>query len=340
MNRSIYREATELGEIIEIPVQFSDYICIRTINITQNSVILLVADSAGKHYAAKVMSRAWLCESGQTEDFNREIEILRLMRHPNIVRLYSVVELSDIIVTILEYCDGGDLFIRLWRTGSLPVPVCRSYLYQILKALEWLHMRGYAHRDIKPENIFVTEKIAKLGDFGIARAAGCDGLMSTICGSVPYVAPEVLAAVPYDGEKADIWSVGVLAFVMATFQLPWAADAGQDITDEIVGRTITFPVGFPVEMIPFINLCLQTRPTDRPTVRELLTLPWIRNEAPAYSRLIAAGGDAAVTGLNFGTVRQRSAKFMIAHQSKMGQSQKCRSPDAKADTTSPHRSSS
>jgi serine/threonine protein kinase len=323
MNPSIYIEATELGEIIEIPVQFDDYICIRTINIAQSSVILLVADSAGKHYAAKVMSRAWLRESGQTENFNREIEILRLMRHPNIVRLHSVVELSDTIVTILEYCDGGDLFIRLWRTGGLPLPVCRSYLYQILKALEWIHTCGYAHRDIKPENIFITGKIVKLSDFGIARAAGRDGLMSTICGSIPYVAPEVLAAVPYDGEKADIWSVGVLAFVMVTFQLPWAADAGQEITDEIVDRMITFPVGFPVEMIPFINMCLQTRPTDRPTVRELLALPWIHSEAPAYSRLIAAGSNAAVAGSNFGTMRQRLAKFILAHQSKTGESQKC-----------------
>jgi serine/threonine protein kinase len=212
------------------------------------------------------------------------------------VRLYDIVYLPKNIILVMEYCEGGDIFRVIWRNGAIPLPSLRSFLVQILKGLECLHEKAYAHRDLKPENLLLCGKsTVKICDLGLARAAGPDGLMSTICGTVPYAAPEILASVVYDGSRADVWSLGVVTFVMATGRLPWLADDQTAMIREIMTGFIDFPRDFPEELLPFCRLCLRVDPRDRPTVTELLDLPWVRDELPAYSILI--GKPAAVPAL-------------------------------------------
>jgi serine/threonine protein kinase len=280
-------EATDAGIIVEFPKQIGRYSYIRTLACATTSVLVLVEDASHSQFAAKLVSRELLERQGQLKLFEREVRLHQFIRHPNIVRLYDIVYLPKNIVLVMEYCEGGDIFRLIWHSGALPLPSLRSFVFQVLKGLECLHEKGYAHRDLKPENLLLFGKsTVKICDLGLARAAGPDELMSTICGTVPYAAPEILASVVYDGARADVWSLGIVTFVMATGRLPWLADDQTGMIREIMTGYLDFPNDFPEQVLPFCRRCLRVDPRDRPTVTELLDLPWLKDELPAYITLV------------------------------------------------------
>jgi serine/threonine protein kinase len=289
----VVREATENGAIIEIPRQFGKYTYVRTIGCATNSIVLLVEDRGGHPYAVKVVSRTFLAQQGQLECFERELRLLQFIHHPNVIRLIDVVYSTDTIALVMEHCEHGDLFEFIWHHGPLPVDVCRSYLVQLLKALECFHEKGYAHRDIKPENVLVDGRSRiKLCDLGLARSSGNDGMMQTICGTIPYTPPEIVQGLPYDGLKADMWSLGILVYVMVTAKLPWEAEDRSGMMREILDGVISFPPDFPPELRTVIRYCTNVNPGDRPAVTDLLQLPWVAEEIPAYNKMFGLAGKA------------------------------------------------
>jgi serine/threonine protein kinase len=295
----VIREATDTGGIIEFPRQFGKYNYLRTLGSATNSVIVLAEDRSSQRFAVKIVSRTFLVSHGQLECFERELRLLQFIQHPNIVRLLDVVYGTDTIALVMEYCENGDLFEYLWHHGPIAPPLCRSYIVQILKALENFHEKGYAHRDLKPENILIDSRSrVKICDLGLARAPGTDGMMQTICGTMPYTPPEILQGLPYEGPRADIWSLGILIFVMATGRLPWESDDKAGMAREIVHGMLNFPNDFPSEIKMVVMLCTAINPADRPTAADLLELPWIAEELSEYQKVFgnmvrapAAGGD-------------------------------------------------
>jgi serine/threonine protein kinase len=188
----------------------------------------------------------------------------------------------------MEYCEHGDLFDELRKSGPLSICRLRSYIYQLLKALQCLHEKGFAHRDLKPENILVASgSIVKLGDLGLAQALPPDGMMTTICGSLYYMAPEILRAVPYDGRKADIWSLGIIIFAMCLNRLPWASSDIPGMGREILDGTIMYPAQMMPEILEIVQICTKKNPSERPTARQLLEMPWISEETLEYKRLFS-----------------------------------------------------
>jgi serine/threonine protein kinase len=311
-------EATDAGIIVEFPKQIGRYSYIRTLTCATTSVLVLVEDASHSQFAAKLVSRELFDRQGQLKLFEREVRLHQFIRHPNIVRLYDIVYLPKNIALVMEYCEGGDMFRLIWHSGPIPVPSLRSFVFQVLKGLECLHEKGYAHRDLKPENLLLVGKsTVKICDLGLARAAGPDGLMLTICGTVPYAAPEILASVVYDGARADVWSLGIVTFVMATGRLPWLADDQPGMIREIMAGYVDFPGDFPEEILPLCRLCLRVDPCDRPTVSELLDLPWIKDELPAYSALVARTAPVlALPGLPIkikGSVRTANNRDLHRH---------------------------
>jgi serine/threonine protein kinase len=288
---NMIREATERGIIVEFPRQHGKYTYIRTLGVANTSVICLAEDRSGQKYALKIVSRDFLVTEGQLEFFERELRLLQFIHHPNIVRLLDVLYQPHTIALVMEFCEGGDLFEELWHHGPLPVALARNYIYQILKGLECFHEKGYAHRDLKPENILIDGKAqVKLCDLGLARSGGADGMMQTLCGTVPYTPPEIVQGLPYDGSRADIWSLGILIFVMATGRLPWESEDNLGMAREIVDGQISFPPEFPSELKGIVRVCTNLNPADRPTASELLASPWLREEQSAYARAFGMAG--------------------------------------------------
>jgi serine/threonine protein kinase len=286
----IIREATERGTIIEIPRQFGKYTYVRTLGAETSSVILLVEDRSGVKYAVKVVSRTCLVTDGQLEFFESELRILQFIHHPNIVRLQDVIYQTDTIALVMEYCENGDLFEQLWHHGPMNANTARSHIYQILKALECFHEKGYTHRGLKPENILIDGRgRVKICDLGLARAGGSDRVMSAVCGTVPYTPPEIVQGLPYDGTKVDMWSLGILIFVMVSGRLPWESDDQAGMMREIIDGVISFPGEFHPELVIIVRACTNLNPSNRPSASELLEMPWLKDEQPAYAKAFGLG---------------------------------------------------
>jgi serine/threonine protein kinase len=310
------REATENGVIIELPRQFGKYTYLRTLGCATNSVVVLAEDRSNVKYAVKVVNREFLVSHGQLECFERELRLLQFIHHPNIVRLLDVVYSPETIALVMEFCENGDLFEYLWHHGPIPPTVLRSYLVQILKALECFHEKGYAHRDLKPENVLVDGRSrVKLCDLGLARSSGTDGMMQTICGTIPYTPPEIVQGLPYEGPKADIWSLGILTYVMATGNLPWRSEDKTGMTKEILEGMIDFHGDVVEEVKTFVELCTHLTPGERPSASDLLDLPWIAEELPAYNKLFGFTGKplgASVSdGWKSGQAMRQSARMLL-----------------------------
>ncbi|KAK5115405.1 hypothetical protein LTR85_009865 [Meristemomyces frigidus] len=161
----------------------------------------------------------------------REIAIMKLLEHPNIVRLYDVWENRNELYLIMEYVDGGELFHYVDERKGLPEDEAVFIFRQIVSALLYCHRMLICHRDLKPENILLNQRdlTVKLIDFGMAALQPEGRQLSTPCGSPHYAAPEVVSSKPYDGTQADVWSCGVILYVMLTGTTPYNYSQDGDI---------------------------------------------------------------------------------------------------------------
>ncbi|KAJ4319904.1 serine/threonine-protein kinase gin4 [Neodidymelliopsis sp. IMI 364377] len=153
----------------------------------------------------------------------REICIMKLLDHPNIVRLYDIWENRDELYLIMEYVEGGELFSYIHEQGGLIEIHVVHIFRQIIAALIYCHRISIHHRDLKPENILLDRETmtVKLVDFGMAALQPTGKKLTTPCGSPHYAAPEVIKSKSYDGAKADVWSCGVILYVLLTGTPPF-----------------------------------------------------------------------------------------------------------------------
>ena len=157
----------------------------------------------------------------------REIIIMKLLNHPNVLRLYDVWETNDNLYMVLEYAEKGELFNLLVERGPLPEAEAISFFRQIIIGISYCHALGIVHRDLKPENLLLDHKYnIKIADFGMAALETEDKLLETSCGSPHYAAPEIVSGIPYHGFASDIWSCGVILFALLTGRLPFDEDDG------------------------------------------------------------------------------------------------------------------
>ncbi|KAF8631859.1 hypothetical protein AX15_002129 [Amanita polypyramis BW_CC] len=172
----------------------------------------------------------------------REIVVMKLIDHPNIMRLYDVWETSTELFLVLEYVQGGELFEYLCEKGRLTTPEALGYFQQIISAVDYCHRFNIAHRDLKPENILLDQDHnIKIADFGMAawQANKQDGLLHTSCGSPHYAAPEIINGEPYDGSAADIWSCGIILYALLSGKLPFDdEDCSALLGKVMVGRYV------------------------------------------------------------------------------------------------------
>ncbi|KAK6913603.1 NAF domain [Dillenia turbinata] len=180
---------------------------------------------SGQSFAVKILEKNRVLDLKVSDQIKREIGTLKLLKHPNVVRLHEVLASKTKIYMVLEYVTGGELFDKIATKGKLPEAEGRKLFQQLIDGISYCHDRGVFHRDLKLENVLVDEKgNIKISDFGLSALPQHfwdDGLLHTTCGSPNYVAPEVLANRGYDDATSDIWSCGVILFVILTGFLPF-----------------------------------------------------------------------------------------------------------------------
>uniref|UniRef100_A0A7N0ULE0 non-specific serine/threonine protein kinase n=1 Tax=Kalanchoe fedtschenkoi TaxID=63787 RepID=A0A7N0ULE0_KALFE len=179
----------------------------------------------GHVYAVKVLEKDKIIRLKITGQIVREISTLKLLKHPNVVRLYEVIASKSKIYMVLEYVNGGELFDIIASRGRLSEARGRRLFQQLIDAVSYCHDRGVYHRDLKLENVLIDKKgNLKISDFGLSALPQHfreDGLLHTTCGSPNYVAPEIIYNRGYSGATSDIWSCGVILYVILTGDLPF-----------------------------------------------------------------------------------------------------------------------
>ncbi|CAL9067328.1 CBL-interacting protein kinase 18-like [Musa acuminata AAA Group] len=229
--------------------------------------------------AMKVIDKEKVLKVGLIDQIKREISVTRLVRHPNIVELYEVMATRSKIYFVLEYVKGGELFNKVAQ-GRLKEDVARKYFQQLINAVDFCHSRGVYHRDLKPENLLLDDNgNLKISDFGLSALAESkrqDGLLHTTCGTPAYVAPEVLSRKGYDGAKADIWSCGVILFVLMAGYLPFHDPNLIEMYRKIGKAEFRCPNWFPLDVRKLLSRILDPNPTSRISIAKIMGNPWFR----------------------------------------------------------------
>lgn len=236
--------------------------------------------------AIKIIKKESMQNAADIELVKSEIDIMKLCRHPNIVKLLDHFENAEYIFIVMEHLTGGDLGEFLTKSKfNVPEKRAGQIMFQMASGIKYLHQYGVLHRDLKPENIMLTEAsdrgIIKVMDFGLSKIMGPDERVADGFGTLSFVAPEVLIRQPY-GKQIDIWSLGVILYYMLSGTLPF--DDENDNEEVIAKMTVFVEVQFPSknwsksskEVVDIISKCLIKDPNNRISIEEFLNHPWIK----------------------------------------------------------------
>ncbi len=235
-----------------------------------------------KEVAVKIFSREKIRELHLGEKIDREIRVLKLFRHPHIIRLYEVIDTEKHIYMFLEYISGGELFDYI-VSQSVSESVARSFFQQMISAVDYCHKHQVVHRDLKPENLFLnSQNSIKLGDFGLSNIMADGDFLQTSCGSPNYAAPEVVSGKHYIGPQIDVWSCGIILYALLTGSLPFDDYKLATLFAKIKNANYRMLSCIPAPAQDLIRRMLVVDPMERITVEEIKRHPWFRTNLPVY----------------------------------------------------------
>lgn len=234
---------------------------------------------AAQSVAIKVIDKEKVLKVGLIDQTKREISVMSMLKHPNVIGLYEVMATKTKIYLSMEYAKGGELFNKVAR-GRLREDVARMYFQQLIGAVDFCHGRGVYHRDLKPENLLLDENgTLKITDFGLSALAESkhqDGLLHTTCGTPAYVAPEVISRRGYDGAKADIWSCGVILYVLLAGHLPFHDSNLMEMYRKISRAEYKYHNSMSPEVRRLLSRILDPNPSSRISTAKIMENPWFK----------------------------------------------------------------
>ncbi|KAK2580417.1 hypothetical protein KPH14_006167 [Odynerus spinipes] len=225
--------------------------------------------------AIKIIDKTKLNEENLAKIF-REVHIMKRLRHPHIIRLYQVMETEKMIYLVTEYAPGGEIFDHLVRNGRMPEPEARRIFRQIVLAVRYLHQQRVVHRDLKAENLLLdADNNIKLADFGFSNEYTPGVPLNTWCGSPPYAAPEIFEGKHYDGPRADVWSLGVVLYVLVCGALPFDGPTMQLLRSVVISGKFRIPFFMSAECEKLIRHMLVVEPERRLSISQILAHSWM-----------------------------------------------------------------
>ncbi|XP_016423132.1 SNF-related serine/threonine-protein kinase-like [Sinocyclocheilus rhinocerous] len=237
----------------------------------------------GEKVAVKVIDKTKL-DTVATGHLFQEVRCMKLVQHPNIVRLYEVIDTQTKLYLILELGDGGDMFDYIMKhEEGLTEELAKKYFAQIVHAISYCHRLHVVHRDLKPENVVFFEKqgLVKLTDFGFSNKFQPGKKLTTSCGSLAYSAPEILLGDEYDAPAVDIWSLGVILFMLVCGQPPFQEANDSETLTMIMDCKYTVPAHVSNACKDLINRMLQRDPKRRASLEEIESHAWLQGVDPS-----------------------------------------------------------
>ncbi|XP_058072994.1 uncharacterized protein LOC131221714 [Magnolia sinica] len=234
---------------------------------------------SGENVAIKILDKEKVLKHKMIGQIKREISTMKLVKHPNVIQMHEVMASKTKIYIVLEYVTGGELFDKIAH-GRLKEDEARKYFQQLINAVDYCHSRGVFHRDLKPENLLLDSSgVLKVSDFGLSalpQQVREDGLLHTTCGTPNYVAPEVINNKGYDGAKADLWSCGVILFVLMAGYLPFEETNLMTLYKKIIKADFTCPSWFSTSAKKLIKRILDPNPLTRITIPDVIENEWFK----------------------------------------------------------------
>uniref|UniRef100_A0A914D6B2 non-specific serine/threonine protein kinase n=1 Tax=Acrobeloides nanus TaxID=290746 RepID=A0A914D6B2_9BILA len=221
---------------------------------------------------------------------DREIQILQKLNHPYIVKLYEVIRTERYLYIITDYIGGGELFDMLMDKGKQSEDEARRLFQQIVSAVAYCHASGVVHRDLKAENLLLDkENNIKLIDFGFSNYQKNDSLLSTWCGSPPYAAPELLLGQEYDGRMSDVWSLGVVLYILVTAGFPFPGDSVDKLKRAVLADHLKIPFWVSVECADLIRKMLTVSLAKRYSLSNVIQHRWFTSKMPTNIKNLLKG---------------------------------------------------
>ncbi|KAF2282786.1 hypothetical protein GH714_043179 [Hevea brasiliensis] len=252
----------------------------RTIGVGTFAKVKLAVDSTnGSYVAIKIIDKQMVVQSNLKYQVQREIRTMKVLNHPNVVRIHEVIGTKTKIYIVMEYVSGGQLSDKLSYSQKLNESEARKMFQQLIDAVDYCHNRGVYHRDLKPENLLLDNKgNLKVSDFGLSALRKHGDILTTACGSPCYVAPELIANKGYDGAAADVWSCGVILFELLSGCLPFDDRNLVVLYKKISRAEYTFPQWFTESQKKLISRIFDPNPRRRITIPEIIEDAWFQTD--------------------------------------------------------------
>ncbi|TPX41494.1 hypothetical protein SeMB42_g05552 [Synchytrium endobioticum] len=239
----------------------------------------------GAEVAVKVIDKTTLDEKKLSKLY-REVRIMKMLHHPNIVKLYEVIETRHTVFLVMEYASGGELYDYLVVHGKMKEKEARAKFRQILSAVSYCHKKRVIHRDLKAENLLLDANLdIKIADFGFSNYYDPDAKLDTFCGSPPYAAPELFQGRRYTGPEVDVWSLGVILYVLTTGCLPFDGKNLQEMRESVCRGKYRIPFYLSDTGEKLLRKFLIRDPFKRAGLEMLIDDPWI-NEGYTDSPIV------------------------------------------------------
>ena len=266
-----------LRNSINITISDIHYKIIRKLGEGMFSTVKLASHSlTGEKVAIKILEKTKVTKLEEKERINRELTIMRKLNHYNIVKLYQIVETKLTIYLIQENVQGKEFMEYLNKKGKLKEVEACKFFHQIISGLEYIHQCGIAHRDFKPENILITndDTVLKIIDFGLSNMYKNNQLLKTACGSPCYAPPEMIKEESYNGAKSDIWSSGIILYLMLCGKLPFYHEQNEIMYEQILSGKFDHPNYLSDNAKDILDKIIEVDPKKRLNFEEIKSHPW------------------------------------------------------------------
>ncbi|KAK4412795.1 SNF1-related protein kinase catalytic subunit alpha KIN10 [Sesamum alatum] len=245
-------------------------------------VKLAVHNLTGLKVAIKILNVRSIAKV-EAEKVRREINIMKQLCHPHVVRLFEVIDTPSYVFVVMEYMSSGELFYYLTEKGKLHEDEARRFFQQIISGVEYCHQHLVVHRDLKPENLLLdSEHNIKIADFSLGNTMHDGHFLKTCCGSPNYAAPELICGKLYAGPEVDVWSCGVILYTLLCGRLPFDDDNFAGLYARIKSGVYPIPNHLSESARDLISRILVVDPMQRVTIPEIRRHPWFQKHLPLY----------------------------------------------------------
>ncbi|XP_017539252.1 serine/threonine-protein kinase MARK1 isoform X2 [Pygocentrus nattereri] len=229
----------------------------------------------GREVAVKIIDKTQLNPTSLQKLF-REVRIMKILNHPNIVKLFEVIETEKTLYLIMEYASGGEVFDYLVAHGRMKEKEARAKFRQIVSAVQYCHQKRIVHRDLKAENLLLDADMnIKIADFGFSNEFTIGSKLDTFCGSPPYAAPELFQGKKYDGPEVDVWSLGVILYTLVSGSLPFDGQNLKELRERVLRGKYRIPFYMSTDCENLLKKLLVLNPGKRGSLEQIMKDHWM-----------------------------------------------------------------